>query len=776
MRRQTMTTSTFAVAGLASVLLFGGAAHAQDVALPEPIGEPATSAELAKPEDPSREINLSDIVLSAARGVTTVQEAPSIITIITADEIKQRGFKFIGEALDTVPGWQQVYGLGQQVNLPLVRGVQQAALLLQDGLAMADPFGQVASLNRTQPMERIKRLEIVTGPGGVLWGANSFLGIVNIISKGAEDVNGLELSAGYGDGSGNKQHFRAYAMFGKTFWGGKLKIFQHVSYENYLGPVNDLPQFVADSPSPQPPGPAYFGRRSSVDPERTWMVTIDGKISLGPVTLYYMVPVGDIHPQLVFSNAVVPNDTTPIYDRYAALEYKDRMWDSHMGLTIRGYYSQFLRGGSIQVQPASSLYPPFVDSNGQKNYGGLHFNISNQLIQRAGGNVDIDLNLKHGIHLLFGGELFYEAISGSTTSLESPQTPETLPLVCPVVQQADGTFAPIVKCPRQFLNDANRIVGALYLNAQYRPVARLILDAGVRLQKGFGLRPYDLTPLYSGAIVWNFLPHYHLKATYATGFRPTVFDNTEAPQGGISFGANPNLKNETSQSFQGELNARLLRNVRQVREFEIRIDYSYTFLDRIIQIHEGTFANTGQRVIHSAELYAKLYLHGDHFLQASYTFLHSTTSDSGLQRNVPNHWVSLGAVFNIVKRMLDLNMNLVVTGAYEDVNRYPSIGAPIGGCVNPDGTTLPPAQCAQPTTSARTSDLTVDRLTPVAFLQLGFRLRFLQEKLIFSGQFYNVLNQHAYSPDPFNDLTPSQEISPTPYPAFNFFGSVTYRL
>ena len=112
----------------------------------------------------------------------------------------------------------------------------------------------------------------------------------------------------------------------------------------------------------------------------------------------------------------------------------------------------------------------------------------------------------------------------------------------------------------------------------------------------------------------------------------------------------------------------------------------------------------------------------------------------------------LGASFNIVKNLLDVNMNLNIFGAYEDPNRVPTGIA---------GTSAAPA----PTSSARrrraTSDLTFDRLTPVANLQLGFRLRFLHDRLQFSAQFYNVLNQHYYYPDFFNDLTPTIEMTPT---------------
>jgi len=81
----------------------------------------------------------------------------------------------------------------------------------------------------------------------------------------------------------------------------------------------------------------------------------------------------------------------------------------------------------------------------------------------------------------------------------------------------------------------------------------------------------------------------------------------------------------------------------------------------------------------------------------------------------------------------------------------------------------------QGSTSAATSDLALDRLTPVANLQLGFRLRFLRDKLQFSAQFYNVLNQHYYYPDFFNDLTPTIEVMPTPAPGFNFFASASYH-
>lgn len=761
-----LTTKQLVVAALLGFTL-PSAAYAQDVALPEPVAQPAPNkkGDEGEPEialDVDREIDLANVVTSAAKGVTTVQEAPAIITIITSDEIKARGEKFLMEALSTVPGWSDVTALGSQVPNPLVRGIGQAVLLLRDGISMFDPWGNIANVGRTQPIENIKRIEVVTGPGGVLWGANSFMGIANLITKDAEDVNGLEVSAGYGDGAGNKQDFKAYALFGKTFLAGKLKLFQHISYETYIGPVYNVPQFIVSSPAPQPAGIAYFGPNTPVDPARSWIVNIDGKYTFGPVSLYYSIPFGDTHPNLSFGQGVVNRDTWTIYDRYGVLEYRDRYLKDKIGLTVKGYAVQFVRDFTFEVFPTSNFFPA-TTMNGVTNPGGLMGSFAGQKIFRFGGTVDTDFQLPLHIRLLVGGEFFYEGLRDSNITILGPADPNLLPLVCPV----DASGNRINGCPRQYASDTGRYVAAGYVDAQWRPFQKLTLDGGVRIQAGFGDLPYNLVPLGSAAVVWNFLPDFHLKANYATGFRAPVFQNTSVLLGGISYGPNPNLKTESSQSFQGELNARLLRNVRKVRELQVRVDYSYSVLKDIIQLRGGLYGNSGDRAIQSVEGYGKLYLNGDHFLQASYTYLYAQASDVGVIRLMSQHFVVLGGSFNIVKNLLDLNFNLRIFGAYLDPDRYPSGSG--GGVVFGANNTAA-------STTALASDLTFDRLTPVADLQLGFRLRFLKDKLQFSGQFYNVLNQHYFFPDMFYDLTPTVEQWPNPAPAsFSFFANLSYH-
>src|SRR5215470_5120795 len=185
-------------------------AYAQQVEVPVLVME---SPE-AEPGEVDTELNLANLVQTAAKGITTVQEAPAIITIIPADEIVDRGARDLSDVVDRVPGWIRYGGEFNQFPSLNPRGEFQATLLLRDGVSMFDSMVNIATVSRVQPLETIKRLEVVTGPGGVLWGANSFLGVINIITKDAEDVNGIEASIGAGSGRGDEDVLRGYLMAG----------------------------------------------------------------------------------------------------------------------------------------------------------------------------------------------------------------------------------------------------------------------------------------------------------------------------------------------------------------------------------------------------------------------------------------------------------------------------------------------------------------------------------------------------------------------------------
>src|SRR5262249_58296041 len=103
-----------------------------------------------------------------------------------------------------------------------------------------------------------------------LWGANSFLGVVNVITKDAEDVNGLEASVGAGSGNGDKDVLRGYMMAGlPKLFDGKRKLFAHASFETCKGPIYTYPRHLSASPTPQPNGLSVYGPDTTSDPKRS---------------------------------------------------------------------------------------------------------------------------------------------------------------------------------------------------------------------------------------------------------------------------------------------------------------------------------------------------------------------------------------------------------------------------------------------------------------------------------------------------------------------------
>ena len=94
-------------------------------------------------------------------------------------------------------------------------------------------------------------------------------------------------------------------------------------------------------------------------------------------------------------------------------------------------------------------------------------------------------------------------------------------------------------------------------------------------------------------------------------------------------GGNPDLSVETSDAAQAEVNARIWKGERRIRELSFRVDASYTRIDNLIQVTQGKYSNSGECGIASLELLAKLYVQGNHRLELGYTYLRVDTSDTG---------------------------------------------------------------------------------------------------------------------------------------------------
>ncbi len=781
---------------LPAVLLVASTAHAQDQTAVTDVEVPALVLEQgeAATGGADSELDLANVVQSAAKGKTTVQEAPAIVTVVTADEIRDRQFQTIIDIYSTVPGWNSSSLGTNTFPAPLVRGQVQAVQYLHDGVSLFDPGFNLAAINRGQPMEMIKRVELITGPGGVLWGSNSLLGILNIITKDAEDIEGVEVGGAVGDGRGDRSMGRAYVMAGKSgLMGGKLKAFVHGSFETYDGAAQRLPILLFHSPIPQPNSANVYGPLVTTDQARSMLVNLDGKVTYGDFQLRVSFPFGQrYNPAGLSANPSrehLPEDsvctqgvTNPAcadplrtsrlnredtFDRYAVAEYRTRFAHGKAGITARGYFIQFVRGfGPVQVLTPSDLIQ-----------GGLAFKVD-FTTYRAGGAFDGDLELGRKTRVLYGAEAFNEfKIDNVTTSRQGPGTQSSiaapydltrLPLPCPrIFDSTKMRLTPVPGCALTYAFPADRTVLGAYLNPQFRPNKNWIFDVGARLQvapDALGSLTYPVNTTLAATAVWNFISNWHVKLNYAQGFRPPVLNNTSSNGEDVQIGGDPKLKVETSDSSQVEVNARIYKGDRRIRELAFRVDGSYTRVLDLIQVNVGSYRNTPERRIASAEFLGKLYVQGGHRLELGYTWLRVATDDKGLYRALPEHSFTLASVFNLVSNKLTATSTFKVSGAAEDPNRlveyrgltFDAMGNPLGRA------------------DVKPTDLVMDRLPPLAEMVLGVQYT-PTPKLSVRASVYNVLVGHFYQPDVNYDYEPHLEFVPSPHEGFRAYVSAMYQ-
>ena len=731
---------------------------------------------------------------SAAKGVTTVQEAPAIVTVVTADEIRDRQFQTIGEIVDSVPGWSQTALANGMLDVPSVRGQVQAVQFLTDGLSLFDPFTNITGANRTFPMETVKRVEMITGPGGVLWGSNSLLGILNVITKDAEDVEGVEVGSTFGHGDGDRMMARAYVMAGDSdLFHGKAKVFLHGSVETFEGQRADNPLLLFHNPLPQPNSANTYGPLTAGVGAQSLYVNLDGKLTFGKLKVRALFQTGEMYKPLSFAGGAVRSGDTDLrwpgvtfldqddpngtghrnswitFDRYVVGEYGDRFAHDKAGITVRGYFQQFLRG----------FHPLAVIAPSSLIQGGVTFDTS-LTAYRVGGAFDGDIDVAKQLRVLYGAEAFHEwkpvdtdesAFGGRGNGVEflAPNDLTRLPVLCPrIFDPTKMAIVPVAGCPLTFAYEGSRTVFGAYANPQLRPSKSLILDAGARVQVSpdeLGAFGYPMNFTVGSSIVYNFVKNWHLKLNYTQGFRPPVFNNTTLNGEAIVIGGDPDLKVETSDAAQAEINARIFKGERRIRELSFRADASYTRLQDLIQVQTGAYNNSGDRGLISGEFLGKLYIKGGHRFELGYTYLRAATADRGLLRSLPENWFNLASVFSLVSGKLTATTNLRITGAAEDPNRLveyrdasydPATGAPVG-----------------PVTTFAT-DLVMDRLPPQADLHVGVTYT-PTPKLTIRATVYNALMQHRYHPDAFFDYEPHLEYLASPAPGFRAYASAMFQ-
>jgi len=134
-----------------------------------------------------------------------IEEAPGIITVVTAEEIQRYGARNLRDVLDRQTHLQMVGSNLFPHGRISMRGstfthVDNTVLPLLNGRPIRDA-GDTSNNNNLYasfPVEAIKKIEIIRGPGSVLYGTNAFAGVINIVTKEALKTPEANLALTYG--------------------------------------------------------------------------------------------------------------------------------------------------------------------------------------------------------------------------------------------------------------------------------------------------------------------------------------------------------------------------------------------------------------------------------------------------------------------------------------------------------------------------------------------------------------------------------------------------
>ncbi|MFC5477896.1 TonB-dependent receptor plug domain-containing protein [Massilia suwonensis] len=136
-------------------------------------------------------------VTSVSKKPERLLDAPASVFVITADDIRRSGAATLPEALRLAPNLQvaQVNGAGYAITARGLNGGGNSApnklLVLIDGRSVYTPlFSGVFWDVQDVLLEDIERIEVVSGPGGTLWGVNAVNGVINITTRSAQETQG----------------------------------------------------------------------------------------------------------------------------------------------------------------------------------------------------------------------------------------------------------------------------------------------------------------------------------------------------------------------------------------------------------------------------------------------------------------------------------------------------------------------------------------------------------------------------------------------------------
>lgn len=441
-----------------------------------------------------------------------IARAPSVASVVTAEDIAAIGAADLDEVLETVPGIHVSRSPIGYNPIYTIRGIHTQynpqVLMLVNGIPITGVFvGNRSQIWAGMPVENIARIEVIRGPGSALYGADAFSGVINIITKAAADLDGTQL--GLRAGSFNSRD--AWVQHGGT-WGG----FDVAAYLR-AGRTDGQHQIItadALTGSPFPtyaPGPVNLGRDA-----------IDGRFDL--TRDKWRLRAGYQQRSDASSGAGVASVLDPVGKNYGErvstdLTYQDENFAPDLDVTAQASYLHITEKSDL------TLYPP--------GYLGL-------LDGMIGNPYKWERHTRFNLSAAYTGIQSHKLRFGAGTQgddLYRIKDSNNYTIFGTLVDVTD-TFP--------FIRPHSRRVNYVYAQDEWAFTRDWYLTAGVRHDQ---YSDFGGTTNPRLALVWETAYNLTSKLLYGRAFRPPSFAELYNINNPVALG-NSNLKPETNESVE----------------------------------------------------------------------------------------------------------------------------------------------------------------------------------------------------------------------------------
>ena len=591
-------------------------------------------------------------VTIATRHETQISKAPSIVTVITDEEIKNLGYRTFVEILRTVPGFEILKTGALGDTIPAVRGFasDNKVRVMLNGHLVNNPLRGGAFVNFDDfPVEGIKRIEIIRGPGSAMYGENAFLGVINIITKDAKDIDGVKVSSGYGSFDTYDENI----IFGETHGDVGISGMVHYRQTNgFDGIVKGDSQTIVDNSlsslgfpkASLAPGKVHDGRQE---------FDLNLKVAYKDFYIEGLYINKNVEPFIGPQYAL--NNESDVENNYVFGEagYK-KTFEERLTLKPRIYYDQFDRNIYTESLPKDATVSSDTDGDGVADtyytYPDGHIANSKVIERVLGTEIPFDYELFDGNMLTLGLE--YRYIKQTNVHFLSNVDPVTLePLDS--VQDFSESYPQIDK--------ATRSIWSVYLQDTWNITDALNFTLGVRHDQ---YSDFGGTTNPRSGLTWAFMKNASLKFLYGEAFRAPSFVEMHAIyQKNSIVRGNKDLDPETVRSYETGLSYKFNKYVTS------SVNYFFNDIKDLIVLRNTfeettrilSYENFGDAHVQGVEMETKMDITKGNYVFMNYTFQSPEDDDGDKLPFVAKHKGNFGVNVHYWK-YINTNLSAFVSG------------------------------------------------------------------------------------------------------------------